>query len=405
MISKARNIILICLTGIILLSTILSLGTSLLGLASIPKKSYLEGRSYQGKPDVSLQAIANSTFQDDIEQFFADHIVMRDKVVLSNALAQRLFITIANTPFGYEAYPTFYDSSYIYIPEFDMVCETPSIVNPELEKSLSRGIEKWNELIEAYPDINWYMYMPDRGNVTTVLPSHNYVAKPADYTYWQEHFLSKLSPQIVIEYGASDSIDSFRRNYFNTDHHWQIDGALNAYQKLATPMGYEAKALPPTYNVNMDYFYGSSARNGLCEVDTADKVRDVFLNLEKYLVTIDGELVEITSLDKGAISRDAEYRTIDRFENLYASWFHTDYGLIHIENTEVEKGTLLIIGDSFSNNIERLYAAHYHSVYVLDPRHYKDSTVSEFISSEQPDDVLVLLSTTNIAWDELLERL
>ncbi len=91
----------------------------------------------------------------------------------------------------------------------------------------------------------------------------------------------------------------------------------------------------------------------------------------------------------------ARYTELNRrFQNVYAEWFHSDHGLIEIENESAETDkTLLIIGESFTNNVERLFAESYRKVYVVDPRLF-EGNISQLMVAASPDDALVILSGT-----------
>ena len=66
----------------------------------------------------------------------------------------------------------------------------------------------------------------------------------------------------------------------------------------------------------------------------------------------------------------------------------------------------MIVGDSYSNAMERFLAAHYATTYVLDPRHL-DETADEFLASHQKvtDAVFIMRSSnlTSSATERFLE--
>jgi hypothetical protein len=86
------------------------------------------------------------------------------------------------------------------------------------------------------------------------------------------------------------------------------------------------------------------------------------------------------------LNSDGEpYNKTRLLENVYASYFHNDFAVIEITNEQApSEETLLIIGDSFTNSFERLFAEHYHTVYVIDPR-YSES-LDSFLVDHQIDD-------------------
>lgn len=99
------------------------LNKGLMGAHLIPQRhrSNLEGRVYERRPQVSVAALADGSFQDSFERYVADGVPWRDVVVLANAAVQRSGISLASGLFGYPAYPTFFGSDYVYVPECDAV--------------------------------------------------------------------------------------------------------------------------------------------------------------------------------------------------------------------------------------------------------------------------------------------
>lgn len=114
-------------------------------------------------------------------------------------------------------------------------------------------------------------------------------------------------------------------------------------------------------------------------------------------VCIDGEKIDASSLDKGINDSTDFHRNQSMLLSGCHEWFHWNHGLIEIENNNAETSkTLLIIGDSFADNIGCLFAENYRYVYAVDPRHL-DEDIKHLISNVQSDDALVMLS---IYWND-----
>lgn len=62
-------------------------------------------------------------------------------------------------------------------------------------------------------------------------------------------------------------------------------------------------------------------------------------------------------------------------------------------NNNASKGTLVIVGDSYTHCMERFFAESYRDVYKLDPRHAKFS-LTKFLASHHVDDILFLAAPT-----------
>lgn len=402
--TRKSDILFIAILSVLALALAISQVAISFTLAEQPSRSYLEGRRYTAAPSVSITSIKERSFQNQAESYLSDRIINRDSIILANASLQRRCIELANIPFGYEAYPTFYGSGYLVYPAMSMVYESPVKATSGLLEAVEKSKKSWNDFFVSNDDINWVVYMPERTRTASFLPSSEYYSDMADYAFWDSHFLTGLCPNGVVVSGEYYNLDDYLAHYYRTDHHWQIDGALAAYEELCEALGINPMSFSLSYKVNAGPFYGSASRNGLAVLVDADEVLDVELSLSNMHVAIDGKNVDVTALDKGAVDSKARYQKKETYDNLYGSWFHDDYGIIEINNPDAEDRTLLLVADSFSNNMERFFALHYRKVFVIDPRHYNES-VSSFINHNKIDDGVVLLSSAAIASNEVVDNL
>lgn len=360
-------------------------------IPDIEENSDLEGRTYQTMPELSAKTISSGSFQDDMEQMVADSVPGRKGALVINAAFQRAFIQVANLPFGFEVYPTFYGSNYAYDPSLAAVMQIPE-TQDEAEDDAVQSIQAAANMVEARPEINWAFYLPQRSNVSNVSPVHDLMNDVADYSYYEELLRATLPEGCQVLEDEYSSIEEYYQNYFRTDHHWQIEGAVRAYDRICAAFGKKATTLDKFFTAYEGAFYGSNARAGL-EIDVSDTVDDVEYDASSLQVWIDGEKKDISSLDEGYSDKKFEKRST--FDTVYASYFHGNHGLITIKNPEVSGGTLLIIGDSYTHCNDRLFAANYQTVYVLDPRVYEGS-MDEFLSEHEIDDAVFITCTTTL---------
>ena len=194
------------------------------------------------------------------------------------------------------------------------------------------------------------------------------------------------------------SYDEFLQNWYNTDHHWNVRGAFQAYQRIATALGFGDELLTPVSELAFDKppFLGSFARRGL-NADYSDRIIDyVFDAFPRFSVKINGKKASAQSL---AHEKDYQKDTWDdnAYANRYAEYFHTDYASIVLKNKDADaSGELLIVGDSYSNCMERFLASHYKKTYILDPRHTSKSLDTILASHKDIKDVVFVMRSTNL---------
>ena len=405
---KAAGNVVFC--GIVLVFLMVTLGNLcamwLIDDYNLPTRSTLEGRNYQKEPDFSLDKIAAGKTQTQLEKYVSDRVPLRNDVLRIHAAVERTIIAAANVPFGYPAYSTFYGSNYVYLPDYASVLQRPALHSEEFDAQLSAAEAAWNALISSRPDINWVFYFADRANISTGSPVYGLVRNTITYQDYQRGVLDSLKGVCDVVDGAVTDTGEFYRLRFKTDHHWTIQAATEAYQAIAplfgkTPItveGYDLAFAGP--------FYGSFARSGCCFPEGVwDSIDDVVYQPSNLSVRINGEDKEPSDIDKHLFG-DA-YEPEDMYDNIYAKLFHGDPKVIVITNDDNKKGgNLAIIGDSFSNNCEKLYAELYHKVYVLDPRDFdEDHTIAAYLENHGIDDVLVLCSSTVIASEDVVKSL
>lgn len=368
--------------------------------------SQLEGREYSNLPKVSLDKITSSEFQDEFEQFMSDSLPLKEDALFLNAFLQRSVISLSNTVFGYEVYPTFFDSDYVYSAGNDMLYQTLKSSSEITDSAYETAAEKYKEFSARHSDIDMYFYKVDRLSSSNNNPTNEYITNPINTDYLDEHFFNLFDDQIKVIDGTLESGDEAVTAFFRTDHHWNIEYAYEAYCSIlsqtipeATPISYAE------YFWEQPAFFGSLSRSGLCLPENADHIKDYYVDLADLEVIVNGKAVNSGSfLDHAKEYSSGEWGE-DKYTNRYPEYFHGDYGLIEIHNTALNNDrSLLIVGDSFSDNMERFFTGNYEKVYVIDFRH-TDMSLDEFLEDAKVDDIVFLLGSTNMATEETVSAL
>ena len=400
-----RKIIFVCLVFVIIFCVMVNKGADILvsGYSS-PTWSTLEGRYYQKLPKHDVVSLLSGTFQSEFEQYVADLVPQRDRVLLGNARIQRWAIEVANSPFGYIAYPTFFGSEYCYAPSLDVIAEKPYSQRSFSKRRLEKAAELYGALILENPDCNWVYYMPDRPGTFMEQPAAHYVSEMADYHYFEQNYLNKLPSQCKVVDGSYSTSAEYFDDHFRTDHHWQVSGAIKGYRSIMNALGREAIEFGEIKETFGGPYWGAAARNGCIVAGKGDVCYDVVFNQVPLDITADGVEVKETWLCESYSNPWPAYEKDDMFSNYYGDWFHRDKGLITISNSQQKEGALLIIGDSYTNCFERFFTLSYNTVYVIDPRFF-DSSINDFIVSHGIDDVVISITAAHAFSDDVLSKL
>ncbi len=394
-----RNATFVALAFLVLALVIINVGGGMLGAWQLPKSSQLEGRDYIDMSKVSnLHSIRKGYFQSAADSFCADYVPARDDVLLANAELQRSIIKTARLPFGYDMYPSFYQSDRV-------ICENLKAIYPLPLKKTEYDDDYWRRISDALEalvantdaDINWRLALAERAEMTVSAPTHDLVANSADYYYMQEMLSKSVPSQFeLVDLHIGDALE-YARLYYRTDHHMQVLGSIDAIGRIMKSLGREPFDFGEGYVAFDGQSFGSNARVALCDYYW-DNITDVDCPHSNLKITCNGNKADYHGIDRLWYDDGSSYRKKSRFASV--SFHNKHYKLIEFENGNQPEsaGTLLLIGDSYTDNCGRLFAQHYHTTYELDPRYY-DGSLKEFINSHDIDDVVIFSSTEALDYE------
>ena len=98
-----------------------------------------------------------------------------------------------------------------------------------------------------------------------------------------------------------------------------------------------------------------------------------------------------------------EYNTLYFYSHLdeddkYPVFLDGNHALTTIENSSADRGTIVVVKDSFSHSLAPFLAENYRKVILVDMRYYKQS-VSQIVKDEEAEQVLVLYGIDNFSTD------
>lgn len=393
---KIRNIVLlVCASGLLCCT----MGFKVLNKLNIPvssalqtnvERSYLEGRPYTRLPSPSVDSFLSGDFQDDLESYTADALPLRETLLLGKASLQRLSISQMADLLGYDAYHTFFGSGYLHETEGNRLLAVPAKQSKKVLNGLAASVDSINDFVTSNPGYTYYFAMPYRSDVLGIGPLAGLVSEPVDAEFLQSRIFSRLSPDITQIDLMPSSYEEFDEDYFKTDHHWNIKGAYKAYCTINEAMGNASSTLPcgELLTFPTAQFYGSEARSGLDTSVGPDIIQDYELAVPNHETWIYGELMPSDFAASTQAYIDG-FQPDNPFVNLYADYWHGDYGqIVFVNQDDKTSKNLLIIADSFSNPMERMFLSSYSRVYVYDPR-YATMSLADFLKKyDNIDDIL-----------------
>lgn len=360
--------------------------------------SFLEGRPRPDFPAITWSAVAEEKAQSAFDDAIAFGVPNRDETMLAHARRQRRLIGLAARLFGFSAWPTYYGSKFSRIARGDAVSEMPRKAGADDRELMEDAARRYAEAMSAHPELRWFFALVDTAPFSLAGPLHDYVGDPVDYGWFRKHFFPHLPKSCtVIDLGyETGEVDAFNRDYFRTDHHWRIQGALRAYGRIAASLGIAPIAFEPPAPATAPEFYGSQSRDGLDADLPGDAIYDVAYARSPLQVEFNGIQVPDWYLDYGY--RGEPYKKKIKFEDMYGGYFH-GWGHLRLVNERAPGGSLLIVGGSQAQCFERFFAESYREVHVMDPR-FTPFTLSKLLTIFPVDDVLFLFSPSMAAYEE-----
>ena len=394
---KIRNVILlVCASGLLCCT----MGFKVLNKLDIPvpnvletnvEHSYLEGRPYTRLPILAVDSFLSGDFQDSLETYAADALPLRESLLLGRASLQRLGISEIATIFGYDIYPTFFESSYLHESEGNRLLAMPVKQSPTITEGLIESVDSINDFVASNPGYSYYFAMPYRSDVLGIGLLAGLVSNQLNTEFLQTEIFSRLSSDITQIGLIPASYQEYENDYFKTDHHWNIRGAYKAYRIINEAMGNSPSTLSSGKLLTFPtaQFYGSEARNGLDTGIGTDIIQDYEFILPEYETRIYGELMPDDFAASTPTYTDG-FLPNSPFMNLYTNYWHGDYGqIVFINQDHKDSKNLLMVVDSFSNPIEQLFLSSYSKVYVYDPRHATINLAKFLNKYDDIDDVLI----------------
>ena len=349
-----------------------------------PKLSYSasEKRYLQKFPDASFEHVKDGTFGKEFETFFADQFPARNMWVGVNA-----YSILAEGNNG---------ANGVY------KCKDGYLINKPVSKD--NGIMKNIGAIEEFHSLDAVKNVP----ATVMLaPSTGYVCEdvlPAIHDKYNddEYFESVKKSLAQNGIGFTDLRETFKsaykngsQLYYKTDHHWNTRGAYTAYRQLCQTLGLKAAEESLFVKEPTEGFYGttySSSGFWLTEPDTLEvwnNTRNTDKNIHVKITEGSG------SQEYGSMFFPDHLKEDDK----YPVFIDGNHALTEITNTNAERGTLVVIKDSFSHCMAPFLAENYKKVVLVDLRYYKMENVSALVQREKPEQLLVLYGIDNLATD------
>ncbi len=380
------NAVMLCCAALALLA---GLGRTLLRPKDV---NIYENRPANTVAPLTVSGWLDGSFQDAMEAALSDQVPLAQtmKKAYNDTQSSIRYDVMLRLSQAHPSLPVQYGSFYVYGGKY---LTYPYRTLAEVNEALEARSKNINQIIAAHPDVSFYIYMVE-GDTNNNFPS-------GENNGAFEYLSSRVNlPAAQMGKFAADDLETFERDFYQTDHHWNNVGSYRGYREAAALLGC-ADLLEPQETVRVtDHFSGSKALTiGAQEqfFEPMDVYRFAFPNIS---VTIAGEPADDYGQQDAALSG-----RLTSFS--YGGIYGSDYGEVILDTGTTGRGNLLMLGESYDNAILKLMASHFDRVYSVDLRSYeqdmgKPFRMAEYLREHQITKVLWIGSTTFFTSDAFM---
>ncbi len=206
----------------------------------------------------------------------------------------------------------------------------------------------------------------------------------------------------------SNTPEAVEKYFYDTDHHWNNDGAFLAYGEILKYISekYPNAGIDLSYadidnwetTVYEDRFLGSQGKRVGVYYGGVDDYKlylpkfdtDMLIETnQKTLFYRKGDFKDVNTLEELYLENEPDYFG----QNTYCTYIGGDYPILKHRNFKVENGLkIMIIKDSFSLPVQAFLSTAVQEIDVVDPRYLKDYTIAEYVDISSPDMVIMMIN-------------
>ena len=341
----------------------------------MPKKTFSENekRILAEFPEFTWKNISSGNFGDEFEKYLSDHIAGRDFFVGVNSYFDMLM--------GKNSLGNIYN------------CKDGYLINAPKTNSDEGFVRNMNN-IEKFT-VNCGL-----DATLMIIPNAGYIMEdklPMFHGNYRDGELfekaSELTPSVRFFDTRSHLAQSYNNGggvYYKTDHHITSEGSYVLYREYCRLMGMD---YPERDEYTVERYEGFRG--------TTYSGSGYFLNTDDTLEIWDNGLkVNVTLEEKDSVETDRLFYR-EHLDNLdmYPVYLDGNHSYVHIENSRGRSGNLLIIRDSYAQNLAPFLAYNYKNIYMLDMRYYRNN-MKNFLEDKDIDKILFVYGTDTLLTDE-----
>jgi len=338
--------------------------------------NYTEQRLYAPKPKCSFESVINGEFEQGMEDYLSDHIILREELItLKHDLSSVFGRTLPKIAYKGK------DGQYF-------------LRYREYTQGMEATISAFRSLAREQKVPVDMLLVPD---ATVMLPELlPGCAVNDDQQASAEKIISALKDDVNIYY-AYDRLKELKAQgmqlYYKTDQHWTTDCAKDIFEWYMRQSGQQLKEISYTKQETPD-FYGNLYTASPSFFSEPDKVAYYAADGGEYELEWLGEDRHSDSLFDNS--------WIMGIRNRYNIFFGGSFHNLRIRSN-APKGRILVLADSYAMPVVTFLADQYSDVAVIDLRNFdkNKNTVKELLGDFEPERILFVNTVYQISCGSL----
>lgn len=349
---------------------------------------YLEGgiaQTHLGQ-SFSWKGFQEGETQRNLETLVSNNIPLKQVALLGNAAIQRVAIETSNYLFCWRCYPTYFGSKRVFIPSENALAIMPAKARGDTLQWMKTFAGNLAVFAEKNPELSCVVILADMASRSEGNPAVHLVTDVATTEECAEEIQKGLdgsaAGNVHLVSVCYKEAQSYYKDYYRSDHHWNGYGVQAAYEQIAETLGLDAKVVSKEHDTMLQGAVqnGSYSRAGLLLINelTSEPQIDI-----ENLASEGGQALP-RMFDRSPLTADNE--GLETEFNFYHAWYGPSSSIV-IENQD-GSGNALVVGDSFSSGFQWFVAKNYvRTRVVLDCYDYAEQNLSlrEHLSQDNYD--------------------
>lgn len=362
--------------------------------------SFLKEGNYREAAKILIDLYTSASFVRKFEQATSDQFPFRMPIIKFSKALDRLIIKstygLTNDP----VFPVDLTSDIYYDSKNNQLIFSPNLFDEATRKRIDNRIRNYESVIQAHPEQNFYLYYHQTLESSEHHPVNPSFAK-ADDSQAIKYFETHLPEGIIFKKFMLNSMEDHLSYYYRTDHHWNVNGILHAYEDIHNMLSTNYTDIPPMLELGEIIkfpdieFLGLMARLTFYPIDGDDFAVEV-VDFPPFEMKINNQVIE------GDLRQryfQGNYATAP-----YTNHYNEFYGFVtsfteYTFNNQSDKN-LLLIGSSYRYALDPLISSHYHKTYCVDFRYSTEFSLSAFLAEYDVDDILII-GDNDVAFEDV----